>query len=110
MRMPGGEVAIVDLDKLTGYCLNPEHPRGKHKARVFAASLGLTAANADELRLALLEAAANRQAQPGVTDEFGSRYVIDFEMRGPQGTATVTSSWIIRRGEERPRLTSCYVK
>lgn len=26
--------------KLTGYCLNPEHPRGKHKARVFASALG----------------------------------------------------------------------
>jgi hypothetical protein len=27
MKMPGG--AIVDARKLTGYCLNPEHPRGK---------------------------------------------------------------------------------
>ena len=39
---------VVDLLKLTGYCLNPEHPRGKHKARVFA-TLGFTAENAEEL-------------------------------------------------------------
>ena len=32
---------IVDRQKLTGYCLNPDHPRGKHKARVFA-KLGFT--------------------------------------------------------------------
>jgi hypothetical protein len=36
MKLPGADVAIVDVEKLTGYCLNPEHPRGKHKARVFA--------------------------------------------------------------------------
>ena len=43
MKMPGSEAAIVDLAKLTGYCLNPEHPRGKHKARVFAAARELPA-------------------------------------------------------------------
>jgi len=42
MKMPDGDAAIVDRQKLTGYCLNPEHPRGKHKARVFA-MLGFTA-------------------------------------------------------------------
>jgi hypothetical protein len=48
MKMPGGDAATVDRRKLTAYCLNPEHPRGKHKARVFA-TLGFTAENADEL-------------------------------------------------------------
>jgi len=47
--MPGGDHAIIKRGKLTGYCLNPEHPRGKHKARVFATALGFTAENADEL-------------------------------------------------------------
>ena len=54
--MPGGETAIVDREKLTGYCLNPEHPRGKRKARVFA-TLGFTAENADDLLVVLLTAA-----------------------------------------------------
>jgi hypothetical protein len=31
MKMPDGDAAIVDRQKLTGYCLNPAHPRGKHK-------------------------------------------------------------------------------
>jgi uncharacterized protein DUF6883 len=56
MKLPGGDAAIVDPQKLTRYCLNPGHPRGKHKARVFAA-LGFTTENADELRGALLRAA-----------------------------------------------------
>ncbi|HWW84306.1 MAG TPA: hypothetical protein VNZ26_11920, partial [Vicinamibacterales bacterium] len=62
MKMPGGDAAIVDRQKLTGYCLNSEHARGKHKARVFA-TLGFTVENAHELRAALLRAAASNDAQ-----------------------------------------------
>ena len=72
MKMPGGDAAIVDRQKLTGYCLNLEHPRGKHKARVFA-TLGFTAENADELRTALLRAAASTDAHQAASDEFGDR-------------------------------------
>lgn len=108
--MPGAEAAIVDREKLTGYCLNSEHPRGKHKARVFASALGFTAENADELRVALLTAAATVDAQSAGSDRFGDRYVIESEMHGPRGAAVVRSSWIVRRGEKSPRLTSCFVK
>jgi len=109
MKLPGGDAAIVDPKKLTGYCLNPEHPRGKHKARVFA-TLGITAENANELRAALLKAAANVDAQPTASDRFGDRYVIEFEVRGQRGSGIVRSMWIVRRGETYPRLTSCFVK
>lgn len=108
MKMPGGDAAIVDRQKLTGYCLNPEHPRGKHKARVFA-TLDFTAENADELRAALLTA-ATADAQPVASDRFGDRYVIEFEIRGPRRSGVVKSTWIVRRGETAPRLTSCFVK
>lgn len=110
MKMPGGDAAIVDPEKLTGYCLNPEHPRGKHKARVFATVLGFTAENAADLRAALLAAAAALDAQRATSDRFGDRYVIEFEIRGPRGAGVVRSMWIVRRGESAPRLTSCFVK
>jgi uncharacterized protein DUF6883 len=110
MKLPRGEDAIVDTEKLTGYCLNPEHPRGKHKARVFATALGFTAENADDLRAALLTAAATAEAQPAASDRFGDRYVLEFEVKGPRGTGVVMSAWIVRRGESAPRLTSCFVK
>lgn len=109
MKIPSGDAAIVDRQKLTGYCLNPEHPRGKHKARVFA-TLGFTAENADKLRAALLTAAASGDARPAASDEFGDRYVLEFEIEGPQGNGIVRSTWIVRRGETAPRLTSCFVK
>lgn len=58
MKLPHGDHAVVELDKLTEYCLNSDDPRGKHKARVFLASCGFTIENADLMRQQLLEVAA----------------------------------------------------
>jgi hypothetical protein len=109
MRLPNGERALVPLGKLLDYCLNPDHPRGQHKARVFASALGITATEADDLRRTLLEAAATADAVVGEADDYGQRYVVDFEMDGPVGRAVVRSLWIIREGDDVPRLTSCFV-
>lgn len=82
MKLPGGKRAVVDRTKLTDYCLNEHHPRGKHKARVFASVLGLKAENIDIMRTALLRAAVTGDAVPVGSDRFGQRYVIDFYMEG----------------------------
>ncbi len=50
MNLPNGNQAEISIQKLIGYCLNPEHPSGKHKARVFNSRLGITANNVDTLR------------------------------------------------------------
>lgn len=84
MRLPNGEQAIVPLEKLLDYCLNPDHPRGQHKARVFAAALGITATEAYDLQQAILNAAATGEATAADVDEFGQRFVLDFEVEGPQ--------------------------
>ncbi len=109
MRLPNPENAIVDVRKLRDYCLNPEHPRGRHKAQVFSVALGLGADDAEELREALLSTARFEGAVAGEEDEYGKRYVLDFEMSTAVGTATVRSGWIVRHGEDFPRLTSCYI-
>lgn len=57
MKPPNAEDAIVDPETLRGYCLDPEHIRGRHKARVFASALGMTAEDAEELREILRSAA-----------------------------------------------------
>ncbi len=109
MKLPNADRAVVDIKKLRDYCLNPEHRRGRHKARVFAATTGLTKDKAGELREALLAAVRDNDASPSQQDEYGSRYVIDFAMSGPRGQAIIRSSWIVLQGEDFPRLTSCYV-
>lgn len=110
MRLPGGESAIIDRAKLTAYCLSRSHPRGKHKARVFESVLGLTVEHAEMLRTALLVAASTGNAEAIASDRFGRRYVLDFRLSGPRGSGVVRSTWILRTGEDAPRLTSCYVK
>ena len=109
MKLPNGERAQVDIVKLRDYSLNPEHPRGRHKARVFTASVGFKAEDAEELRRELLSAARHSEAVLADRDEFGQRYTVDFMLRGPRGQARVRSTWIVRSKEDFPRLTSCYI-
>lgn len=109
MRLPNGEHAIVELAKLRDYCLNDRHPRGRHKARVFASVLGITQAEADFLREALRSAAVEEEATKGELDEYGQRYVLDFSMAGPGGRARVRSIWIVIVNENVPRLVTCHV-
>lgn len=58
MKLPNGERADLGI-KLEDYVLNPLHREGQHKAHVFASVLGITSANAQALRNALLDAAAS---------------------------------------------------
>lgn len=71
MPIPNAENAVVDLRKLRGYCLNPEHDDGKHKARLFSSILDMTADNAEELRYILLEVVRTHEARLGRHDDFG---------------------------------------
>jgi hypothetical protein len=82
MKLPGGEHAIVDIVKLRDYCLNPRHPRVRHKARVFASALRLTRRNAEFLREELLRVAHKGDAAEGDIDEYGKRYTINFDLSG----------------------------
>lgn len=109
MKLPNPERAVVDVYKLRNYCLSPKHRRRRHKARVFAASLGLTVDDANYLREALLAAVRDNEALPAEHDQYGKRHVVDFTVTGPIGQATVRTSRIIRQGEDFPRLTSCFV-
>ncbi len=109
MKLPGSEHAFVDETKLVNYCLSARHRRGRHKARVFASVLGFAESSAPILRAALLDAAHTCDAVRGEIDEHGQRFTIDFAMTGPVGSSTVRSVWIVRRGEDFPRLVSCYI-
>lgn len=109
VKLPNAENAVVEIQKLCDYCLSPEHPRGKHKARVFSSALGLTAEDSAKLCQTLLCAAVSEEAAPTEEDEYGKRYVLDFEMSTETGSAIVRSGWIIRSGEDFPRFTSCWV-
>ena len=109
MKVPNSDRAIVDLRKLTDYCLSHDHPQGKHKARVFQSALGLTAANANELREILLQKIRVVECAVVDKDRYGTRYVVDFRQRRGKKEVIIRSTWILKTDEDAPRLTSCFV-
>jgi hypothetical protein len=109
MLIPHADRAEVSLTKLRDYCLNLQHDEGKHKARVFASALGITAADAEALRDLLLEAVKNREARVGSQDAYGQRYAVDMPIEWRGRHAIIRSGWILEHGSDVPRLTSCFV-
>ncbi len=108
MRLPGGDQAVVEDGKLIDYCLSTTHPRGRHKARLFAAALGITQAQAPVLKAALLATARDGLAVPTGHNGFGQIYEITFDCSGPARTAPLLSVWIVLDAEPQPRLVTCY--
>jgi hypothetical protein len=78
MRLPHSDEAILDIRKIEDYCLNPSHPRGRHKARVFREALDLERGDAAWLRDVLLETARSGKALQVAEDALG----------GPIGAST----------------------
>jgi len=68
MKLQGTERAVVDSQKLREYCLSPAHPRGRHKARVFASALRITQSDVEFLRMQLLEAALQSDVKQAVRE------------------------------------------
>jgi hypothetical protein len=110
MKLPNGEYAIVSLAKLRDYSLNLDHDTGKHKARVFFSVLGLKVIDAEWLREKLLQQAAMAEVTPKAPTRFGDLYVLDFELRRAERAAKFRSTWIILKGEQVPRLVTCFVR
>jgi hypothetical protein len=110
LKLPNADRAIVPIAKLRDYSLNPSHPEGKHKARVFAASLGFTTTDAEKLRDLILASIGTHEAALGASDEHGTRYKVDFQTQGLRDLVTIRTAWHIDAGETIPRLVSCYVQ
>jgi hypothetical protein len=109
MNVPNADRASVDIAKLRDYSLSPTHKEGKHKARVFAAALGIDEGDADWLRSVLLDAVRRYGCKLGRKTPFGQRYIVDFPVTRAGKRAQVRSVWNVRPGENVPRLVTCYV-
>ncbi len=114
MKLPNAENAVVDIAKLRDYCLNPSHPEGKHKARVFLAKLGIGRNDAERLRQLILEGILTAEAPEQKPTAYGRRFVVNLQIEWSHGLviclAMVRSAWIIRNGEDFPRLTTCFIQ
>lgn len=104
--LPNMESAKVDPRKLTDYALNPEHPVGGNKTKVFESALGYNKSNADALMKQVQEKLPQSEAVLGKADQYGQRYTVDMQITGPNGnTATVRTGWMLKPGSTTPEMT-----
>ena len=80
MKLPNAENAVIDIQKLRDYCLNPHHEKGKHKARRFREKLGVTTTDAERLRQVILDAILKIDAVEQKSTQYGRRFTVDFEL------------------------------
>ena len=109
MRLPHSDLAFLDIRKIADYCLSPQHPRGRHKARVFRQTLGLERLDAGWLRECLLEAARHGEALCVAVDAWGVYWRIDTTLQRQGRSAVVRTIWIVRVGENAPSFVTCWV-
>ena len=88
------------MAKLRDYALDPLHVKGKHKARVFASTLGLTRNDAEWLRNQLLRAAKEFDCSLGPLTPHGQRYVQDFDLARGERYCRIRAVWNIRPNED----------
>ncbi len=109
--LPNLEHAVIPLDKLEDYVLNPNHLEGMHKAKLFRELLGVERRHALALAELIKHTLPRAVAERGKIDEYGERWATYHEIIGLNGaTVIVTVAWILRvDAASEPVLISCYI-
>ena len=110
MKLPNFRKAVVDSRKLKDYCLNPHHPVGKHKARVFKSALGFQQEDAETLKEQIIDSLLQAEAEKKHEDQFGVRYAVEFPVSNKERKATIVTIWMVPNNNDKPYLITCYVK
>jgi hypothetical protein len=106
VKLPFAERAVVEPEKVRDYLVSSTHSVGRFKA-VFFAALGYTEENWPELQRDLLQIAERGDATHGKFSRFGNKYEVPAILTGPAGrSAAILTVWIVRHGEQIPRLVS----
>ena len=106
---PNSDQAILDIRKLEEYCLDPAHPRGRHKALVFRDALGIGRSDAIWLRRELLAALTKGGATELSADEYGLSWRLDVTLTRQGERAVIRTVWLVRTDENIPRFVTCWV-
>jgi hypothetical protein len=109
-NLPAGYKATIEIEKIEDYCLNKNHPVGKHKAKVFHSVLGINAHDSVWLMKQILEKLPESAAQKRYDDEFGIRYQMDIMIEKGNKKALVSTIWLYSIEDRSLRLITFYVK
>ena len=109
MKLPNGDRATIPIEKLTNYCLNFSHSKGKHKARVFKAVLNLTIDNVDQLYALIEQAAIEGEIVQQDPTPQGQIFKVDWEIPNTD-RRQLRTTWEIATNSELPRLITAFIK
>jgi hypothetical protein len=110
MKLPNAQKAIVDERKVREYLLSPSHPVGRFKAKFFV-SVGFPPEAWSAFTAALQRLANEGDAQLVEEGEYGRKYLVRGDISGRGGRSIeVDTVWIIRAGDDTPRLVTVYPK
>ena len=107
MKLPRATQVQIDERKIRGYVLSRSHPVGRFKARVFAA-VGFDTTNAEGFIAEVRRIAAGGEVSEVEDTEFGRKYTVPGELRGPAGAVPVLTVWIEETGQSNLRLVTVY--
>lgn len=108
MKLPNVERAIVPREKIRDYLLSPSHKDGRGKAAFFS-RFGFTLQAWQTLADALLQHAAEHEVTKIEETPFGTRFVIEGELKTPGIRAPIVRVvWFMESGAELPRLATAY--
>lgn len=108
MKLPNADRAVIPREKLYGYILSSAHPVGRFKARFFA-KLGFRSDTWQRFEAELRTQHLSQEASLAETNEFGRKYEIRANLKGPLGhPQMVVSVWFIPADEDTPRFVTAY--
>jgi hypothetical protein len=109
MRLPNATSAILDIRKITNYCLDGDHPLGRHKARVFRAALGLTIADAGWFRGEILLGVQDAEAVELERIDSACGLASIWCSGDMDAKAVVRTVWIVADSMAAPRFVTCWI-
>jgi hypothetical protein len=108
LTLPSGDRAVVDERKVRDYLLSLAHPVGRFKARFFT-RLGYTAEEWWRLLDDILAVAKSGTVAQETEASYGRKFEVDGALEPPTGRpAEVRTVWIVRAGEDFPRLVTVF--
>ena len=100
-------MVVVEERKVRNYLLSTTHPIGRLKA-VFFGTLGFDSKNPTKFVKALEVHAFGGEVVGRESTRYGTKYVMEGEVEGPDGSARVRSVWIADDSEGILRLVTAY--
>jgi len=108
VKLPHRDNVLISREKLVQYILSEAHALGRFKAKFFQ-GIGFDKTNVHLLEECLRNIAKSEEVKATSSSPYGTKYVIDGEVKTPSGKRVkLRTIWIIEKREVQPRFVTTY--